>query len=156
MASSWPHGSDLPPPPPGPPPPLPSGPPPAAYVFDATTNSIPTTRQNAPEFTFRSGDGSATFPAPRQMLIPIPPKQPSAQPRHGRNRKRDQRRGEARGAKPRGGYSRGRVLGAHERPLMRTRREATPERFPGMGEGHDGKFVALDELSNSDEREMEV
>ncbi|KAI9778867.1 MAG: hypothetical protein M1839_007830 [Geoglossum umbratile] len=151
MTSFWAQGSG-PPPPPGQPPPLPPGPPPA-YIFNATANSTHAASNRTIEFTFRNTDSSAT--AQRQMLVPIP-RQQRADPKPRRHRNREERRTDSYRPRTRGGYPRRRVLGAHERPLMTTRREVTPEQFAGMGEGHDGKFVALDELSDSDEQEMEV
>ncbi|KAH0556178.1 hypothetical protein GP486_005890 [Trichoglossum hirsutum] len=158
MPNYWARGSDVPPPPPGQPPPPPPMPPPP-YVFNAAASPTPTARHTGghrPEFTFRNSDGRApAFPAQGQMPSPTPPHRANGQPRHARRRAREERRSDAYGARGRGGSSRGRVRGAHERPLMMKRKEVTPERFAGMGEGQDGKFIALDDLSDSDEQDME-
>ncbi|KAH0542823.1 hypothetical protein FGG08_002777 [Glutinoglossum americanum] len=158
MSGYWARGSGPPPPPPGQPPPLPA--PPPNFVFSAGTPQISAVYpagDHRTQFTFRNGDNTTpTFPThgqmPHQQVPPSPRSyRANGQPRRDRRKTREEKR-DFRG---RGGYFRGRVRGAHERPLMMTRREVTPERFPGMGEGRDGKFIALDDVSDSDEQDME-
>jgi non-canonical poly(A) RNA polymerase PAPD5/7 len=74
-----------------------------------------------------------------------------SRPRQERNQQSNRERG---GARNRGNFTRK----AAERPFLITTRASTPELMPGMEEG-DGpavKYRALEELSDSDEADMDV
>ncbi|KAI9700781.1 MAG: hypothetical protein M1836_002150 [Candelina mexicana] len=143
-----------------------SGPPPM-YSFGGNSNGDyyrPEDRardnHRPSEFSFRPINNEAppsyppngySFQPPKHVNEGPPPigeKSYNEHDRYSRNPNQRRRRG-------RGGYI---FTPTHERPLLRNRRETTPEQMPGMTEAQGGqvKFMAADDVSDSDEEDMEL
>ncbi len=142
-----------PPPPKDAPPPLPPGPPPPdryppVYRFKVGSHPVP------PEFSFRSNVAAPKFP--RQDPVQFSAKDRSedaGRQRHDRKGRKDPHsRRDLPNRRP------FHMQMPADRPLLRSKRAATPEQLAGMIEEHKkrGKFMRAEDVSDSDEQEMEM
>ncbi|KAI9719792.1 MAG: hypothetical protein M1812_003280 [Candelaria pacifica] len=117
------------------------------------------------DFSFRPiNDGAPRYPSSSHSSdLPRYANQNSPQQEHG-SHNREMSRAERvkyprnpnrRRPRGRGGYN---FTPTHERPLLRSRRETTPEQMAGMTEAQGGqaKFMAADDVSDSVEEDMEL
>ncbi|KAB2577179.1 PAP/25A-associated [Lasiodiplodia theobromae] len=95
------------------------------------------------DFTFRAGDQSRHFPSTDSQR---PPRDRARRPQA-----RDTRRPRQQNQPGRGPW---RPPPPHERAILRSTREKTPEQLEGMGDGK-AKFISLSDISNS-EGEMDL
>ncbi|KKY21224.1 putative topoisomerase family protein [Diplodia seriata] len=95
------------------------------------------------DFNFRAGDKDLHFP-------------PADSQRPPRDRARRPQARDTRRPRQNNQFNRGpwRPPAPHERPILRSTREKTPERLDGMGEGK-AKFISLSDISDS-EGEMDL
>ena len=110
------------------------------HLDDRIDNSYSHRGDRRDEFTFRSAQDG-----PRFAIINADSARPHRRSRQHAGQDYNERRG-------RGGYFR--PIAPHERPLLQSRRDRTPEQMQGMADGST-RFLALEDVSES-EADMEM